>query len=360
MRLLGVEAARGIAALLVVLVHTTDILAEPRDFGRMPLAGLFRFGHAGVDFFFVLSGFIITYVHYGDIGHRNRLGGYAWKRFARIYPTYWVVTAILGAILVFFPTRERTEQHLSTIFMSLTLLPSLQLPILGVAWTLRHELLFYTVFAVLFLNRRLGMAVLALWGLLIGGNIATTWITGTPYFTGLADDLVFRIFNIEFFFGIAVAWLARARAPWRPHMLLVLGIVVFFGNGVLESWGPERPMEWPPRQLAYAVGAALTLYGLVDAERLGRLRVPAPLVTMGTASYSIYLLHIIVVMILQQIFRFIRPELPVPLELVFLCVVGVTIAVSVMFCRLVEQPLLRRFRRAPVLRAPAPMPRPPA
>jgi peptidoglycan/LPS O-acetylase OafA/YrhL len=73
-----------------------------------------------------------------------------------------------------------------------------------------------------------------------------------------------------------------------------------------------------------------------------------------------YLLHIIVIMILQQIFRFIRPAVPVPSALVFLCMVGVTIAVSLAFCRLVEQPLLRRFRRAPVLRAAAPMPNPPA
>jgi peptidoglycan/LPS O-acetylase OafA/YrhL len=252
------------------------------------------------------------------------------------------------------------EQHFSTILNSLTLLPSEQEPILGVAWSLKHEVLFYALFALLFLDTRLGKAVLALWGVLIAGNIATTWITGTPYFTGLAGYLVFRIFNIEFFFGIAVAYLARTRAPWRPRLLLVIGIVLFVGNGLLEDWGPLRPSEWPPRHLAYAAGAALTLYGLAGAERLGRLRVPAPLVALGAASYSMYLLHIIVVMILQQIFRFIRPVVPVPSELVFVCMVGVTIAASLAFCRKVEQPLLRRFRRAPVLRAHAPMPRPPA
>jgi peptidoglycan/LPS O-acetylase OafA/YrhL len=62
---------------------------------------VFQFGHAGVDLFFVISGFIITYVHYDDIGTPSRLGRYAARRFQRIYPLYWLatlVTLILGVV----------------------------------------------------------------------------------------------------------------------------------------------------------------------------------------------------------------------------------------------------------------------
>ncbi len=50
-QLLGIQAARGIAALLVVLSHCEHMLALPQYVGHFPLGGMFRFGHAGVDFF---------------------------------------------------------------------------------------------------------------------------------------------------------------------------------------------------------------------------------------------------------------------------------------------------------------------
>ena len=87
-RLLSVEAARGAAAVLVLLVHSSAMLAAPKYFGEMPFYGLFKFGHAGVDFFFVLSGFIIFHVHRTDLGNPARLGKYLARRFVRIFPTY--------------------------------------------------------------------------------------------------------------------------------------------------------------------------------------------------------------------------------------------------------------------------------
>ncbi len=238
MKLLGVEAGRGIAALLVVLLHASHILAIPNYSSHLAFDGLFEFGHAGVDFFFVLSGFIIYYIHQADIGHPSALTGYGAKRCVRIYPVYWVVTALFGAILFFSPTKDRSEQQLATIVTSLFLLPAMQAPILSVAWSLKHEILFYLLFATLFLSHRLGWAVMGVWGLLTAWNIAVSWATGTPYFDGIAGDLLFRIFNIEFFFGIAVAHLAlRSRARYG-RTLLVAGAALFLATGLLESFGP--------------------------------------------------------------------------------------------------------------------------
>ena len=352
MKFLGVEAARGVASLLVVIVHASAMLADPKDYGVLPFGGLFRFGHAGVDFFFVLSGFIITYVHANEVGARHRLPAYVWKRFARIYPTYWIVTAILGAILIFSPTHERTEQQLATILTSVFLLPTIETPILGVAWSLKHEILFYGLFSLLFLDRRLGVSALAIWGTLISFNIFMSWTTGTPYFSGIAGDLIFRIFNIEFFFGIFVAILVVRRSLPYPRLALAAGTVLFFGNGVLESWGPDYPIEWPPRHLAYATGSALALYGLVGAEAAQKIRIPKALLALGTASYSLYLLHVIVIMIAQQAARLLPHVMPMQAELTFLIFVGAAIASALAFCRLVEQPLLRIFRKLPAIFAP--------
>lgn len=346
-KLRGVEAGRGVAALLVVLVHASDMLSPGKYFGALPFDGAFRFAHAGVDFFFVLSGFIIYHVHRADIGLPGRVGTYAWKRFARIYPTYWVVMAGFGLILLYSPERDPSVTSIGNIIASVLLLPRRQDPILGVAWTLRHELMFYALFGVLLLNRTAGRAVLGIWAVLIGLNVVVFTATGSPFFHGMANYLPFRVFNLEFFFGMGVAILLGRGTAWRPRLLLLLGVLIFFGDGMFESFGPHLPAEWPPRQLAYGVGAALALYGLVGAERAGTLKVPRVLFALGTASYSIYLTHLIAVMILQQALLRIRPYVPLPLDVSFLMIAAIAVLGGVAFSTLVEQPLLRRLRRQP-------------
>src|SRR5262249_9117978 len=94
----GIQAARGIAALLVVAFHLTGL--SQRLWNQTFAGGFFAFGWAAVDLFFVLSGFIIYYVHGRDIVRPERLRPYAWRRFARIYPIYAIVTlAILPIYL---------------------------------------------------------------------------------------------------------------------------------------------------------------------------------------------------------------------------------------------------------------------
>jgi peptidoglycan/LPS O-acetylase OafA/YrhL len=352
MKLLGIEAARGFAALLVVTVHATSILAGTH-YGALPFGGFFKFGHAGVDFFFVLSGFIIAYIHAGDLGRPERLGSYASKRFIRIYPTYWVALAIMGALLVVSPTAERTEQHVGTVLTSVLLLPWPVEPFLSVAWSLKHEVMFYLLFGLLLLNRRLGLVALAVWGVITALNIGFTWATGSPLFHGLLNSLVFRIFNIEFFCGMAVAVSIRRRWIHWPHLAAIVGLTLFLGVGVYESWGPKFPIEWPPRHIGYAVGAALALYGLAGAEILGRLRPPPTLVALGGASYSLYLIHVIILMFVRQAALLLRPHLQLAPELWFLIGVASSVSGGLMFSRHIEQPLLQRLNRGRRRAAPA-------
>jgi exopolysaccharide production protein ExoZ len=347
-KLRGVEAARGVAAVLVVLRHATDLLASPHDFGVYPLHGLFLFGNAGVDFFFVLSGFIIYHVHQKDIGRPARTTGYAWRRFVRICPTYWVVMAGFGLILLYSPEKNPAVTSTANVIASVFLLPRLQDPILGVAWTLRHELLFYTLFGILVMNRTAGRLVFGAWAALIGCNMLVFTFTGSPFFHGLAGNLFFRGFNAEFFFGIAVARLLRGgqAARW-PRIVLLAGTLIFLCNGLVYSFGPRVPSEWPPQQLTFALGAAMILYGLVGAERVGRLRVPRFQFALGTASYSIYLTHLIAIMILQKALPLLRPFLPLGLTAAFVVVVAISVGGGLVFSRLVEVPLLTWLRRRP-------------
>ena len=343
-KLRGVEAGRGIAAVLVVLVHATDMLKGPTVLGGLPLDGLFKFGRAGVDFFFVLSGFIIYHVHRGDLGRPGQLGSYAWKRFARIFPTYWVVLAALGVIILFYPERDPATTSWGNIIASTFLLPRYQDPILGVAWTLRHELLFYLLFAGLILNRTLGRLVLAIWAGFLLWQIGVFTFTLHPWFTGMAGYLPFRVFNFEFFFGMGVAVLLSRGTARAPGWFLGLGAALFLGNGLMESFGSVGPVEWPPHQLLYGVASAMALYGAVGLERAGRLSVPNWLFAIGSASYSIYLTHLIPLMTVAHFLPRLHGIVPLPRDPVFVLVVAGCVIAGIVFSRLVEQPLLRALR----------------
>jgi peptidoglycan/LPS O-acetylase OafA/YrhL len=249
-------------------------------------------------------------------------------------------------LMVVSPTPDRSEHQVGNLVTSILLLPWPKDPLLGVAWSLKHEMLFYVLFGMLVLHRRVGLAVLAAWGTLTALNVAWTWASGAPLFHGLWGSLAFRIFNDEFFFGIGVALLVRRGWIRRPWAAAVIGLVLFLGSGLYESFGPPRPIEWPPRHLAYAAGAALMLYGLAGAEIGGRLRTPRALVTLGAASYSLYLVHVIVLLFVRQAARIIQPHLALPAEAWFLIAVASAVCGGLLFWRYVEQPILARLQAA--------------
>ena len=336
----------------VVTYHASRLLSGPQDYGHAPFAGMFTFGRAGVDFFFVLSGFIIAYVHARDVGHKAGFAPFWMKRLQRVYPVYWLATAAFLALLFYSPTRDLAERNLGHVAASLLLLPESVEPVLGVGWSLRHEMLFYGVFGVLLLSRGLGVALLTTWASLIAFNAAWSLSFGTAYFVSPLGVLVARIFNSQFFLGMAVAWLIRTTPAWRPGLVLAAGVALFLATGLFEDYGPRIPHEWPPLHLAYGIGAAATLYGLAALDLAGRIRLPGWIVGLGTASYSIYLFQVPIMLPVQGVLRAIRPWLALPAELAWLVMVAAAVIGAVVISRLVEQPLLRLTRRLGAARVP--------
>lgn len=277
-KLLSIELARGIAAIIVVLYHAARHL--DRNVGFAEGRQLFQFGHAGVDFFFVISGFIILFVHGGDLGRPKRIGHYAARRFTRIYPIYWVILALTVALAA----RSALPSPLEVAWAA-ALLPTAGEPMVGVAWTLQHEIVFYGVFAVLILHLRVGMALLGLWlGLIAHGLLSTG-----PH--GMAGVFL-SAYNLEFFFGMGAAWWLRRREVIRPGAILALGMSFFALFAVAEVLGRVDGYG-PWARLAYGLPSALIILGLVEMERGGRIRVPLRLLWLGRGSYSIYLFHLI-------------------------------------------------------------------
>ncbi len=343
-KLVGVEAVRGIAALLVVLFHAGTLLSGPKDYGALPLGGAFVFGRAGVDVFFVLSGFIITFIHAGDIGHPARLASFARKRLLRIYPSYWIATLVLLAIMLVSPTPDRREHDPVFVLSSLLLLPAQAEPLLGPGWSLRHELLFYGMFGLGLLNRKAGAALLGLWFAAVAANIGVLAATGHPLAGGIAGAWLLAPINLEFLAGIGVACLLFAGPTPRPMTTLIAGILLFAITASFELASAVTARDALALRLGYAAAAFLTLLGVVAREQAGGLRVPAALVRLGDASYALYLLHVIVIMLCVYVLRHLRPWLPVPLDAAYVGVVAASIAAALAFTAWVERPLLSYLR----------------
>lgn len=188
MRFEPLQVGRGIAALAVV-VHHAAISATGVVGGAPAWAWWCGLGAHGVDFFFVLSGFIIYWVTVDRVDDPHWLRRYVASRAVRIYVPYIPVGVGLGLLYAILSHSERSWSWLST----LTLLPgpTALLP----AWTLQHEIAFYALMALLFALRRVGQGIAA-WGILlvllnIGGG------PGSP-------PLLSRI-DIEFIIGVGAA-----------------------------------------------------------------------------------------------------------------------------------------------------------
>ena len=97
---LSLQYLRGIAALLVVAFHAAEYLA--RASGR-PAGFPFTAGVSGVDVFFVISGFVITW---SSAGRAMSPADFLWRRAVRIVPLYWFLTFIVTSIALLQPDRK--------------------------------------------------------------------------------------------------------------------------------------------------------------------------------------------------------------------------------------------------------------
>nr|WP_294543144.1 acyltransferase [uncultured Rhodopila sp.] len=332
----GVQAARGIAALMVVVYHATRAISLPQYIGYVPFGNAFGFGHAGVDFFFVLSGFIITYAHAADVGRPDRTPRYLWRRVTRIYPIYWFVTGIEIARALFAPdaAARLAPMHLLN---SLLLLPARADPIVGVAWTLKSEMLFYIVFALAIIERRFCKPLLAGTLLLVLAGAAVA--PEAPLLRLLVSP-----FNIEFLMGIAAArWLASHRTA-RPAAVAALGAVLFLIAGVLELQGIV-PLNGLPGRALYGSASVAILLGLVELERGGTLRLGNIGLMFGDSSYCLYLIHLTVVTIAIRIGAHFGVLAAVPAGVAIAMLGALAIGAAVMLHVGVEGPLMRWIRR---------------
>ena len=338
-KLRAVEATRGFAALAVVLFHAN---ASSKLMGGTDIR-LLTLGKHGVDFFFVLSGYIIFFVHAKDIGLRYPAKEYALKRFVRLVPVLWLVVISYGLVRYFLGQPLTLRQFASSIM----LYPSVSQPMPVVLWTLRHEVLFYVAFFFAIINRRLGLTLFFVWTALVFVQVALV-VWGRPI-VGLTSFFM-SSFELNFIMGAGVALLHRriqfvsSTTPLIISILLLLSIFALEIYFDIRRGGDLDYISLPATLWTIVLGFAFSLFlhGILRAEQ--KIRVPEACITIGAASYSIYLIHTPINSVLQHfLIKLPHDFLVSPAVHLLLFVTGTAAGVAIYFA--VERPVARIFRR---------------
>lgn len=346
-----IQVCRGIAAMMVVAFHTGASFAAEKYFGEPLFARLFRFGSSGVEFFFVLSGFIIYFVHHADFGVPAAVKRYAIRRLERVYPTYWLIFSGVFAVALAIPAfRSGVPTEFLIILKSLFLVPQnpevvggTGAPVIIVAWSLQYELVFYFVFALFIFSPLFGFAsvlALSIWWLLS----AAGW--GGPKF--ILEFLQPHYFLI-FAFGVVSARISVQHRVSKPFRWVLYGALIyaaFAGFEVAEMFVKQLPRS-PGRtevvSLGYGIGAALLIAGLVALESRRQRLVPSWLARMGDASYVLYLAHFPIISACAKVFTALGSGVAWA-AFSFVFTFTMCCAFSLVFWRYIERPMLKFLR----------------
>ncbi len=325
---------RGIAAFFVFLFHFSALHPDVRPDLSMPYFGYFLnlplgLGFAGVDLFFVLSGFLLTLPFARDALNRvprRPLGGYLKRRLLRVFPAYyaqWAIIMLAGAWFVSWKPLD-SAGVLAHLFMFFNIGffdigPDPVRPIVGLWWTLPVELSFYLLlpFIVSFMQPRR-------WVIFLGTGIVLSVlyrVWAVSYFAAAPGDTVLLAASHlpgtlpEFLLGasaaILIKWMELKKLKRPPPLVLDLlfltgaALAVLWLNQIVVTYGQVYWRgHWSMVIAPVTLGASLALMvlSIYWGSRVGKwLCANPPVYYIGLISYSLYLWHFVLMQQLQQL-----------------------------------------------------------
>jgi peptidoglycan/LPS O-acetylase OafA/YrhL len=335
------QVYRGIAAVLVVMVHLSQMTVKRLD--QVAFFNLFQAGWSGVDYFFVLSGFIMVYVHRSALGKKDQLKSFLVKRAVRIYPVYWIITLTVWCLFLVIPAFANNQDiSLGKVIASLLLIPQKDKFILEVGWTLTYEIYFYLLFSIaIWLKPKHSVPILSGW--LLVTILHYRKIVNFPDEFVLLET-VFGEMNLELVLGCLAAYIVIkynnniSKYRWILFGIANLGYVIL---EMLAAWGKLGFGRIP----TFGVLAALLIIAASSIDLKDSPKIPYLLILLGDASYSIFLTHIPVISAITKILQnanlgkyfdgFFAPALLAVFAVVFGCI----------FYSLIEKPLTVFLRK---------------
>ena len=345
--IIPIQVLRGAAALAVAVLHGQHETGLHAGLSGRTFAPIALPWEAGVDVFFVISGFVIVYASRGLFGRPGARRRFLAHRVARVVPLYWLTTTLYLALALAAPSllngAAPTPGYVaaSYLFVPVARPDGLVQPLYSLGWTLDYEMFFYALFALAIGlgRRRATAAILAALTLISAIGLALSLPQPLATWT---DPLL-----LEFGAGIALGLLRSEGVGLGRPARAALGLA---GLALFAAQGGES-LAGLARALLYGVPAAC----LVAACGLGSndARIETRPTRSGTrwgtwigdASYALYLTHPFAIRGAREALRIagLTPVLP---AWIFLTIaLAAAVAAALLVHRVVERPLTRAARR---------------
>jgi len=303
------QGLRGIAALLVVIDHSILRFCDhaPAYKWMIPFAG--DLGSFGVQVFFAISGYIMVATTWERFSGPNSSWKFVEARVKRIVPTYYIATLIALPVLIFVAGQSFTITNFVRTFLFLPD-PSSKggdsmNPILQVGWSLNCEMFFYALFTVGLLFRRgVGLAIT------IGGVLAV-------FAAGMASEkllgprapqeLLFYAQRVMLMFplGMALAIAERKKLLPKAAQKIPSELVMIIGIFVVVAFNIVMPGKYPIWRagVSFLLSAWAVLSCIDPIRPIWLAKWEQWLDRVGDRSYSIYLFHLIALLVAVAAFR---------------------------------------------------------
>lgn len=323
MRYVALDALRGICALLVVVFHI-EIIGGVHS-GIFHGSKLIEHSFLFVDFFFVLSGFVLTHAYLPKIGGRDDVAAFVIRRFGRVYPLHVLFLALfivfelakLYAISTGLSGRYPPFTGATSPFAALTNLTLVQA--LGIhdhatwnqpAWSISAEFCVYVIFAFCALLTRSSKRLFVLVSLVLAAVGALVVLLFSKYYIDtIYDYAIFRCLY-GFFVG-AVAYVVAAGLRGRIggprwsflilELLAVGGCALFVHHTGTTPQSLAAPLVFAP---------AVILFSLEQGWLSASLLTTRPFRLLGEMSYAIYISHALILIAAARLFHVLRQKTP--------------------------------------------------
>lgn len=298
----GLQYLRGIAALLVVLLHAKVAVNHfvPSSKLLLPDEGFIEFGKYGVDIFFVISG-MVMYLTMGKSMKSDRgIGNFIIKRLIRVVPAFWMALGLYGAAMLFagkIPDDAFRKYLTSALFMFYPNASGKPETVYAISWTLNFEVYFYMSLALMCcIFGRYGRVAT---GLLFAVYAFTFYNWGSLNFL---QRSVFSPIYLEFILGMICGYIARKsllNSLWLSVLIFLLGSIMIVCTNV---WGEGD--GGLGRVIFAGIPAMLCVIGATNLSFGEKSVVHKVLLKIGDASYSVYLIHSISFVVLSYLLKY--------------------------------------------------------
>ena len=335
-----IQWLRALAASEVVICHSDLLTKHFANYSLIdswwyqPLEGV------GVEIFFMVSGYVICM----RAPSHPTGGAFLLSRIRRLYPMYWIFTSLVVLTYLANPAwrLNNFDPGPLSLLRSYLILPQWGFPILGVGWTLEHEMMFYGFVALM----------MVFWGMNGPARNAVAWLLATMGFLGCLHGpepqpslWAFHILS-PYMFAFGFGWLMRCVEEMKPAARLWSVVLFVAMGGAAYLVGTD----YGDRLMLRLAFAAVVFTGFITCRwafeadnMLNRVGWK-----FGDASYSIYLCHWFVLSAIGKSLGILQPP-AVATELVRVLGIALSIAIGFGIYAALEKPVDRWLRRGGTL-----------